>query len=249
MKNLLSIISILLIVASAHAQSYTDVSTPPGLRSQIIAHLNYTSSWNQDLKIPNWVAWTIDEDEHEKIVSRGDSQFSADPKARGTVSTMDYSRSGFDRGHMCPAADNRFSAQAMAESFYLSNVCPQNHTLNEKTWNNLESACRFWAGVGPVHIVCGPYFTGQARRRIGNNRVAVPDGFWKVILRFYKGRWQAIGFIFPNSDIQDSFMNYAVTVDKVEELTGFDFFLGLDDDVEYSVESSFDSKRWPYNQR
>ena len=239
-------ICMLLQAYGASAQSLEGVVTPQGMVSQVISHRNFTTSWNYDLKIPNWVSWSIEPSELAKIVSRGNTQFTPDPDARGEVSTMDYSRSGYDRGHMCPAADNRYDADAMAESFYLSNVCPQDHTLNEQTWNVLENACRSWAQYGTVWIVCGPWFDGVPDKRIGWNEVAVPDGFWKVVLRNYRGTWQAIGFIFKNEAVTDSWRNYAVSVDEVESLTGLDFFSALDDDVESEVESTFSLASWRY---
>lgn len=232
-----------LVSALCHGQNR--VVTSPGVESQIIYHGNYTTSYNIGNRIPNWVAWSIEKDELAKVVSRSGLNFMTDPAAKGQlVNTMDYSKSGYDRGHMCPAADNRFSQKAMEESFYLTNVCPQNHTLNERTWADLENACRGWANHDTVYIVCGPYFEGRPKTHIGRARVAVPDGFWKVVLRRFKGRWCAIGFIMPNTDIQDAFRNYAVTVDAVECLTGHDFFSDLDDSIENAVESAFDLALW-----
>lgn len=233
----------LLISLAGYGQS--KVITSPDVDSQIIVHSNYTVSYNRGRLIPNWVSWSIEKDELAKVVSRSGPNFETDPSAGGkTVSTMDYSRSGYDRGHMCPAADNRFSQQAMEESFFLTNVCPQNHTLNERSWADLESACRGWAAHDILYIVCGPYLDGDAHDRIGRAGVTVPDGFWKVILRRFKGRWHAIGFIMPNTDVQDPYRNHAVTVDEVERLTGHDFFSELDDSTEMMVESAYDLSFW-----
>lgn len=258
MRRLLSAALALCLAVSCQAQSQEaepsleDVLMPAAAGSQIISHTNYTVSYNRQLKIPNWVSWSIDPDELKKNVSRYESNFVPDPGVRGvSVSTHDYSRSGYDRGHMCPAADNRYDLTAMQESFYLTNVCPQKHSLNDGAWNDLEMACRYWAGVGTVYIVCGPYFKGTDRRRtfIGSNQVAVPDGFWKVVLRYYKGAWHAIGFKFPNGDAKGNFKDYAVTVDEIEKLTGYDFFSALDDETENQAEATVTISRWPFTPR
>ena len=92
-------------------------------------------------------------------------------------------KSGYDRGHMAPAADMKWSKQAMEESFYMSNICPQNPNLNRGDWNDLEEKSRQWAKkYGAVYIACGPIYDTKRPKRIGNNKVAVPHAFYKVIL-------------------------------------------------------------------
>lgn len=111
--------------------------------SQVIRHTGYTVSYNAETKIPNWVAWTLTPERFEETVSRYD-KFLPDPEVAHPVTTEDYKRSGYDRGHLCPAADNKWDEQAMRESFYMTNVCPQDHNLNRGDWKELEEACRDW---------------------------------------------------------------------------------------------------------
>jgi len=249
MRRLLT--SLLLAVISStmlSAQNLETVITPKELSQVKIVHGNYTSSFNKEHKVPNYVSWSITPEELAANVSRSGYTFMEDPALKGiSVSPMDYSRSGYDRGHMCPAADNTLSAEFMQESFYMTNICPQNHTLNEKTWANLERACRSWARTSTVYVVCGPYFEGKPTTHLGYNRVAVPTGFWKVLLRQVKGQWYAIGFIMPNKEVDDIYDHYAVSVDTVEKLTGFDFFSNLEDKVEKEIEASCDLSKWYYN--
>ena len=249
MKRLLIVFSTALACClSSFAQSLEDVKSVAGAEGQIIRHENYTVSYNPQTKQSNWVSWSTSKEELASVVSRKDYSFSPDPKVKiAPVTSMDYSRSGWDRGHMCPAADNKYSATAMAESFYMTNICPQNHTLNEKTWNYLETACRNWAQSGVVYVVCGPLFNGKTTTHIGNARVAVPDAFWKVVLRFYKGSWKGVGFVMPNSEVSDDISQYACSINDVERLTGFDFFSTLDDSYEESVESVYDMSFWPHS--
>lgn len=239
--------SVLTLGAQGFDSSLEKVNAPRSMEQKIITHINYTSSFNTRLMVPNYVSWSIEPEELQGQYSRRDVAFSEDPKlGKDSPSPMDYSRSGWDRGHMCPAADNKYSLDAMRESFYMSNMCPQDHSLNEKAWNNLENACRNWARQTPVYVVCGPYFNSRKpKTHIGNNRVAVPDGFWKVVLRYYKGAYRGIGFLFENKPYEGSYKNAAVTIDEIEKMTGLDFFSALNDKAERTAESSFDIKMWP----
>ncbi len=162
-----------------------------------------------------------------------------DPDVRGAKAyTGDYTKSGYDRGHMVPAADMKWSKQAMKESFYMSNICPQNPNLNRGDWNDLEEKSRQWAKkYGAVYIACGPIYDTKRPKRIGNNKVAVPHAFYKVILINDKKNPQAIGFIFPNSAGHKPLKKYIVTVDSVEKRTNIDFFPALPDEVENRIEA------------
>ena len=166
-------------------------------------------------------------------------KFLPDPDVRGAKAySNDYTKSGYDRGHMAPAADMKWSKQAMAESFYMSNICPQNPNLNRGDWNDLEEKSRQWAKkYGAVYIACGPVYDHGKPKRIGNNKVAVPDAFYKVILINDSKTPQAIGFLFPNKAGHKPLKKYIVTVDSVEKRTGIDFFPALPDEVENRIEA------------
>ena len=157
---------------------------------------------------------------------------------------------------MCPAGDNKWDKQAMMESFLFTNVCPQNHGLNKYEWNSLEIACREWAkAYGAVDIVCGPIYSSGAERyrvgkdsqnsqkTIGRNKVWVPDAFFKVIL-CRQGRPKAIGFIYRNEGVKQYVDEAVCSVDKVEALTGIDFFPSLDDKIERVVEAEVRFSDW-----
>lgn len=216
--------------------------SPQGLSERILKKKNYTVSFNKDNNIPNWVAWTITADELIERESRTDD-FRPDPEllAGEAVTTQDYVGSGYDRGHMCPAADNRYHWRAMDESFYMTNICPQNHSLNAGAWNALEQQCRRWvADNDAVYVVCGPImYEGEKARYIGKeHKVRVPDAFFKVVLwGCERGTPQAAGFIMKNASEKKALRNYSCTVDYVEKVTGIDFFYHLDDQLEEVLES------------
>lgn len=205
---------------------------------QILKRTGYTTSYNADYKTPHWVAWELTKKETQGKETRTD-KFLPDPDVLGAKAyTTDYTNSGYDRGHMAPAADMKWSRKAMEESFYLSNICPQNPNLNRGDWNDLEEQSRQWARkYGRIYIVCGPIYDGKRPKRIGNNKVAVPDAFYKVILVNDKKDPKAIGFIFPNKAGSKPLKRYAVSVDSVEKRTDIDFFPTLPDEVEDRIEA------------
>lgn len=214
--------------------------------SLIIRHLGYTVSYNADTRIANWVAWTLTPDRFEEVVSRYD-KFLPDPEVgEDAVTTEDYTRSGYDRGHLCPAADNKWDKQAMRESFYMTNVCPQNHNLNRGDWKELEESCRRWAQEeGRIYIVCGPILYDQRHRTIGKkHKITVPEAFFKVVLCADSNPPKAIGFIYKNASGNHPLDSYVNTVDEVERITGIDFFPALPDEIEEKVETEYDLKLW-----
>ena len=205
---------------------------------QIIRHTGFTLSYDADFKTPQWVAWQLTAQEAEGEEPRAKS-FRPDPAVRGAKAySEDYSHSGYDRGHMAPAADMKWSAQAMEESFYMTNVCPQNRNLNRGDWKDLEELEREWVTrQGAVCIVAGPLYETKNPERIGNHRVAVPDGFFKVLLVGNTSQPKAYGFVFKNKAGSRPLTDYQHTVDEVEKLTGMDFFPALSDEVEQRVEA------------
>ncbi len=211
---------------------------------QIIAHKGYTVSYNSDWCVPNWVAYELTREEVRGTVPRA-VHFEPDPDVQGVCPTYrDYSRSSYSRGHMAPAGDMKWDTTAMRESFYLSNVCPQDHNLNDGDWKVLEEQARSWAyKYGSVYIACGPIMSNNPEV-IGRNNVAVPDAFYKVLLCKINGQWQALGFVFDNKPGHRQLHYYCRSIDEVENLTGIDFFPALPDEVEDAVEAKSELSAW-----
>ena len=240
-----------------------------GHPEQIIRRIAYTVSFNSTTKCPNWVAWTLTKEHTDGPYSRkGVPYYEEDGTASGigavtnenlkNVYFLDTEINGpkqefsdwkdktyrVNHGHMMPAADNRWSKAAMNQSFYLSNMCPQDIDLNGGGWEKLETKCRMWANkYGDILIVAGPIFNSQQYRTMGEGKVGIPDAFFKVVL-CTKTAPKAIGFIYPNVGTSESPENFVKTIDDVESVTGFDFFTFLPDEVENSVESSANYKGW-----
>jgi len=214
-------------------------------KEQIITHTGFTVSYNSDWKIPNWVAYELTKEEVEGIVPRYDT-FMPDPNISYTQSATnnDYKNSGWDRGHMAPAADMKWSEQAMKESFYFSNICPQNRNLNAGIWKDLEEQVRSLATQkGNLYIVCGP-IVSKNPKTIGANRVAIPDAFFKVLLQNDNGEWSAIAFMFANESGRKPLSTYAMSVEDMQIITGIDFFPALPDSIEERIESQVDFTKW-----
>lgn len=220
-------------------------TSPKGTPEQILKRTGYVASYNKTTLLSNWVAWHLTAERTEGSAKRSGVDFAEDtevPEPRAT--DWDYYNSGYDRGHMCPAADNKWSKKAMEESFLFTNMCPQNGNLNRGDWNEMEMACRKWAKkYGDLYIVCGPILYKGKHKTIGKNKVVVPEAFFKVVLRTGDNP-QAIGFIYKNTSGNRPKDSYVNTVDEVERITGIDFFPSLPDNVEKNVEATADIANW-----
>jgi endonuclease G len=219
-----------------------------GRTEQFITHIGYDVSYNSDWKIPNWVAYELTKEEVEGIIPRYNT-FLPDPEVpyEKSATTYDYTNSGWDRGHMAPAADMKWSEQAMKESFYLSNICPQNRNLNAGIWKDLEEQVRALAKQkGKIYVVCGPIMSKQPKT-IGTNKVAIPDAFFKVLLQNNNGEWSAIAFMFANESGRKPLSTYAMSVEDMQIITDIDFFPALPDDIEQKIESQVDFTKWNIN--
>ena len=211
----------------------------------VVQHTGYTLCYSEEHEQPYWVAYLLTADEVFSGEEDRNDNFREDPSIpTGSATLADYKGSGYDRGHLCPAADQSWSAKAMDDSFYLSNMSPQTHAFNAGIWLNLESAVRTFATQNQeICVVTGPVLTDGPYKTIGANKVSVPERFYKVILDYYGSEKKAIGFVLYQ-DSKGSLKNFAVSVDDVEKLTGIDFFPNLPDDEESALESSFDVSLW-----
>ena len=257
------LILVLLGIGVIYAFDYTEASTgitfqdkdlervviPDETPEIIKEYTGLVVSFNPAHHIPNYVVWELTETEAQGTEPRS-SKFKVDPDVLGCPTLEDYRNSGFDRGHMAPAGDMKWSAQAMLDSHYLTNMCPQDRSINSGRWSTLESKCRQWAlRDSSLIIVSGPILSDELTRAIGRTQVSVPERFFKVILAPYANPPRAIGFIVPNSPTSDGVESMAVSVDRVEEITGFDFFSALPDDVENTIEAQTNYRDWNRRKR
>jgi len=203
---------------------------------EITSYTGFSLCYDELHEQASWVAYELTASETNARYQRS-NQFYVDPAIRtGTAENSDYKYSGYDRGHLAPAADMSWSIKAMKESFYYSNISPQTASFNRGIWSRLEKQIRTWAVEREaVYIVTGPILR-VGLNTIGNNRVSIPDSFYKVVLDFSEPTIQGIGFIIPQSQSGGSIQAYAVPIEQVEQITGIDFFPLLPTDVQEKIE-------------
>ncbi len=215
---------------------------------RIVEHGAFVSSYNPDTKIPNWVAYELTAEETGGNRSREGIEFRMDPDLKGVRQAMreDYAGSGWTKGHLMPAADAAFSNSTMTETFYFTNICPQNETLNAGDWQYLEKKVRQWANrYGSVWVVTGPIVGENRYGTIGDRDVVVPDAFYKALLvRKQNGSYSAIAFVMDNDDDRYYLKDCYLNINDLESLTGLDFFPSLDDKIEEKVESTVRLSDW-----
>lgn len=212
---------------------------------EIVLHRTaYIVSYNKETKLPNWVAWNLTANHTDGPYRRLGNFYEDQEVPLPRATNDDYRGSGWSRGHMCPAGDNKWNEQAMFDTFSLTNVCPQDANLNSGLWNSIEMDCRRWARkYGDIFIVCGPVFFDKEIERIGAGQIAVPDAFFKVVLCLNEVP-KGIGFIVRNTDGTKKRDLYNNSIDQVERITGMDFFPALPDDLEDAIESEADLREW-----
>lgn len=214
---------------------------------QIVAHTGFTLCYDEKYEQASWVAYQLTREETYKIAGRTNRFYSDPLVTTGSASDVDYKGSGFDRGHLAPAADMGWSTTTMAESFYYSNMSPQAPSFNRGIWKKLEELVRSWAiNYHQIEVVTGPILEPDLAV-IGPNQVAVPRFYYKVILDNNQLHRQAIGFILPNQESQQPLLNFAVSVDSVENRTGIDFFPILNDEIENRIEKNVCTSCWDWN--
>ncbi len=210
------------------------------LNNLLIVKEEYILSYNCSKGIANWVGWRTNQEDLGDL-SRSDD-FREDeslPKNCYQVDENDYRGSGYDRGHLMPSGDRTKSKQANSSSFLMINMLPQNPSNNREVWRELEIYSRKLVNQGfTLYTFAGG--NGELKR-INKGKISVPKYTWKVVLieNSNSGEVDAIAVIMPNSEKvrKTDWTDYLVTVDKVEEITNYDFFSYLNDNVEEEIES------------
>jgi endonuclease G len=212
-----------------------------------VKHTAYTLQYNELNEQPDWVAYYMTKDRLPNLVQRTDD-FREDPLvSSGSATLDDYKYTGYDRGHMAPAGDFGWSQTAMSESFYLSNMSPQIHSFNAGIWEVLENQVRTWANTDgdTLFIAAGPLLKPGLPVIGARHKLTVPEYFYKAILRKSNSSLSAIGFVFKHEASSKPLSSFAVTVDSLEHLTGFNFFSRLAESVQADIESRIDYSKWP----
>ena len=220
---------------------------PSSTTGQLVHHQGYSLSYSEAHEQAEWVAYELKRT-HLSNTNFKRPYFEIDKAVRtGAADWRNYKNSGYDRGHLCPAGDRKYTQAAHDETFLTSNISPQNHDFNAGIWNTLEQKVRYWANkYDGVYVVTGGVLTGHLET-IGEERVAIPKQFYKIILDSNSGKVKMIGFLMPNANSDLPLYEFVVSVDEIETLTGIDLFPELEDDVENKLEASSSFKDWSFN--
>jgi len=218
---------------------------PTSTTNAIVKHAYYTLSYNEKHEQAEWVAYHLKK-EHTTYNNFKRPYFEVDPLVKtNSAHWRNYKRSGYDRGHLCPAADRKFDKKAFDETFLTSNISPQINAFNAGIWNNLEKQVRYWVKKeGDLYIVTGPVF-GNNTKSIGSEQVTVPSHFYKVIYDNNPPK-KIIAFLLPHKASSKPLTNYVVSVDKLEELLSLDFFKSLPDTTQNKLESTIITSKWKF---
>lgn len=219
---------------------------PTSTTGQIVKHKLYTLSYSEPHEQAEWVAYELKK-EHLSRTNRKRPLFQLDKKVKTKSAHWGaYKNSGYTKGHLLPAGDRKFSDKAFKNTFLMSNVSPQNYEFNAGIWNRLEQKVRYWTGKERhLYIVTGGVLANNLKT-IGRDKVAVPKYFYKVLLDYSEPEIKAIAFLVPHKDSNKPLYEFVVSIDKIEELTGIDFFPALPDDLENKLEQNADYKNWSF---
>jgi endonuclease G len=216
----------------------------------------YALSYNDELRFPNWVSWRLTADDVGSV-ERG--QFVPDPDLPAgfnRITTSDYTRSGYDRGHNCPSKDRSATREQNDVVFYMTNITPQAHGMNAGPWERLESFCRTLAQDGnDLYITCGHGFSSPTHGTIGRDQIAVPDFGWKVVVVVPPGSGDPLARITPRTRViavkmpnistisRQDWQRYVVTPAEIEKDTGLRLFANLPADVADPLRNKLDTSR------
>ncbi len=219
---------------------------PSSTTGAIIKHDGYQLSYHEEHEQAEWVAYSLSKND---IVYNDFKRpyFINDPKVKTkSANWRSYKKSGYDKGHLCPAADRRYSKAAHDETFYTSNITPQKHDFNAGIWNRLEQKTRYWAKKNQhLYVITGGILK-PGLKTIGKNKVSVPTEFYKILLDYSQPEIKAIAFSLPHKESKKPLYDFVVSIDALEEKTGIDFFPELPDAIETKLEASSNYKNWSF---
>jgi endonuclease G len=230
---------------SNDANVRTEFDFSPTSTTNAIYHRSaYVFSYSEAHEQSEWVAYYLDVDDINS--THFDRPFfTQDPLVKSaSADWRNYKKSGYDKGHLCPAGDRKESYESFEETFFTSNISPQEHEFNSGVWNRLEDKIRYWATAKEgLYVVTGGVLTDDLKT-IGKEKVSVPNYFYKVLLS--KDGTQMIGFLVPHENSNQPLYEFVVSVDEIEKMTGIDFYPNLSDEIENQLESKSDYKKWSF---
>jgi len=265
-KTKYSILTALVLIASYGVNNYLDTQEkvetvtngatvktntnqyflPTSTTGQIVHHSGYSLSYSEPHEQAEWVAYELKKS-HLSNADYKRPYFEVDNAVKtGAAHWRNYKNSGYDRGHLCPAGDRKYSKEAHDETFLTSNISPQNHDFNAGIWNRLEQKTRYWASKYDGVFVVSGGFLENGLKTIGEEEVSIPNQFYKVLIDNNNGNTKVIAFLLPHIESDQPLYKFVTSVDHIEQLTGIDFFSELDDTIEDKLEASSSYKGWSF---
>lgn len=252
-KLLLINLLIITLFSCKKMENNIDVSTdevidfnylPTNTTNAVYKHKTYTLSYAEDYEQAEWVAYELDADDINYMTYDRPFFEVDDEVITGSAHWRNYKKSGYNKGHLCPAGDRKKNFDEYEETFLTSNISPQTYKFNSGIWNRLEQKVRYWAQrYDGVYVVTAGVLEDDLKT-IGYEYVAVPEYFYKVVLT--KDKKRMIGLLVPHKDSDKSLYSFVVSVDSIEKMTGIDFFPELEDELENELESQSNAKSWKF---
>jgi endonuclease G len=233
---------------SSHLYGGVPRSTTYPYSITVIENSGFITGYCEHRNNPAWTAYRVFSDEITKAAKRP-SRFKVDSRTTSRISHDDYTNSGYDRGHMAPNWTTylRYGRDAQIETFLMSNIVPQTPSLNRQVWRELEEtvAKEYGIEMETVWVITGPIYDDEPTYLPGDDRIEIPDSFYKIIVDEVGGKVRALSYIIDQEvSGEDDLDNYTVSIDQIENLTGFDFLSSLEDDLESSFESKMSAANW-----
>ena len=226
---------------------------PEGHRNEVVSHDYYTLGYNEKYEQAEWAVYELTKESLRIPNVPRSNRFGQDPMvSTNSVKHRDYSGSGYTRGHLVPAGDMAFSTEAMQQSFFMSNMSPQISGFNGGIWRELEESVRDWAYENEsIYVATGPILD-EVTEYIGKeSKIGVPQSFYKIIVDLSGREKKGIAFVLPHAISEKPLMDYAVSIDQVEDRLNLDFFDNLygSSNEEKNIESSIDKNKWPLSSK
>jgi endonuclease G len=226
-----------------HAIDYKGISDffPDNKADQLVEYTNINIAYNEEHEQAQWVCYLLTKVHIQNPICKRNNKFKSDPNIQTySAEPKDYYKSGFDRGHLAPAADMLWSEQAMKESFYMSNMSPQKASFNRGVWKKLENRVRKLVLLeDSLVIITGPLLN-DTMGSIGKNKVSVPSKFFKIIIDISSPKIGAVAFVIPNRGTKLPLNKFAISIDSLEQLSKLNFMEALDDGIEIQLEKTID---------
>ena len=213
----------------------------------IIRHKHFFLSYSEEHEQAEWAAYYLTRNTHyQRRYER--PYFKQDPLIETeSAHWNNYKDTGYDKGHLVPAGDMRFSEEAYRDTFLTSNIAPQNKEFNAGVWNRLEQKIRYWADKYEALFIVTGGILHDNMITIGKEEVAVPDYFFKIVVRAQNNAFVMIPFLVQKKKSDASLYTFATTIDEIERITGIDFNEKLTERIEEKIKKELSYKEWSFS--